>query len=200
MKMRTVGLYFVAAALVLLVAGVSAKADLITLEDQPAGPSIFALAVPQTLNYLTSSGPLTITGGTILTKTLFLPADQTNVYGTAFFGNGLLPVITLTFTSPINNFFFSLINGQIFPDTFIVSDNLGNSQTFLIPSNGNLGSALVSFPTVGNVITIFTPDPNWDYFIDDIGFNQATPTPEPGSLALLGLGAFALAAIKLSKK
>src|SRR5215470_14492539 len=83
MKLRNVALYLVAAALIFLVSGVSAKADIIDLEDQPAGPCCFASAPAETLTYSTSSGPLTITGGTILTNTSFLPADQTNVYGTA---------------------------------------------------------------------------------------------------------------------
>jgi|SRR5215470_5944978 len=200
MKIRTLAIYFAAAALICLVSSVSAKADVIDLESL-LGPSTFGAATPQTLTFATSSGTLTINGGSVLTNTTFLPADETTVYGTTnCCGN--LSTITLTFASPINNFFFDLINGQVVPETFIVSDNLGNSQVFPnVPSNGNLGVALVSFATVGNVITITTSDPNWDFFIDNIGFNQPTPgVPEPGSLALLGLGILGLAAVKLSKR
>jgi hypothetical protein len=188
-----------AVGLVGLAAARSASADTIDFEDQ-TGPSFFSEATAQTLTYTgTSSGTLTITGGTVLTDTSSLPADETSVYGTAYFGNALSNTITLTFSSDINNFFFDLINGQVYADTFTVSDNLGNTATYTIPSNADSGVALVSLPAEGNVVTITTTDPGWDFFIDNIGFNQSTPgtVPEPAALSLLctGLGGIMLMAM-----
>ena len=198
---KSFALSCLAVALVCLVSGVSAKADVIDFETL-SGPDLFSLALPQTLTFATSSGTLTITGGTILTAATNTPADTTSVYGTenAF---GYSNTITLNFTSPISNFFFDLLNGQTVTDTYTVSDNLGNSQTFTIAPNTQSGLALVSFPTVGNVITITTNDPNWDFLIDNIGFNEPTPgtgVPEPGTLSLLAIGALGLVAVKLSKR
>jgi hypothetical protein len=202
MKKSSIAVYVVAAALVCLMTGITASADVINLEDR-SGPSTFG-GPGQTLTYSTSSGTLTITGGTVLTNTTNLPADETSVYGTASFGGGLSNTITLTFTDPINNFFFNLLNGWTSTDVFTVADNMGNTQTYTIAPNTNSGVALVSLPAVGNVITITTANPNWDFFIDDIGFNQSTPgttpTPEPGSAALLGVGVLGLAALKLAKR
>lgn len=179
-----------------------ASADTITFEDQ-SGPSKLADASPQTLNYSTSSGALSITGGTVLTKASFLAADQTSIYGTADFtsslyGYTLSNTITLTFASPISGLSLDLIAGM--PGIFTVSDNQGNTTSVNLPANYSTAPALISLAATGNVITISTSNPQWDFFVDNISFNQTTATPEPGTMLLLGFGVLALSAAKLLKK
>jgi PEP-CTERM motif len=200
MKMRSLGTYvFVAVAACLLLA-VTASADIITFEDQPPGPSLFG-GPAETLTYLTTtSGTLTITGGTVLTNATNAPADETTIYGTCSCGS-YLNTITLTWTAPITNFFMDLYNGQTNTDTYTVTDNVGDTASFTIAPNLSSGVALVSLPAAGTMVTITTSDPAWDFAIDNVGFDQATPTvPEPSSFALLGVGLAALACFTLRRQ
>ncbi len=164
------------------------RADIIDFETF-SGPSTFGGAA-QTLNVPTSIGNVVITGGVILTNTTNLPADETSVYGTAYFGGtGNVNTITLNFPSNINNFFVNVYNGETYSDSFTVADNLGHSNTVTLASNTSGGTSLISFPAAGNTVTITTPDPSWDFFIDNVGFNQPTPgtAPEPASIGMFGL-------------
>jgi hypothetical protein len=47
------------------------------------------------------------------------------------------------------------------------------------------------------MVTITTSDPSWDFSIDNVGFDQATPgtVPEPASLGLMLTGALAAAGV-----
>jgi len=189
-------------ALAGLFGAVNASADIIDFESF-SGPSTFGGA-EQTLTIPgTSAGTVTITGGTILTAESNLPADETTVYGTASFGTGLSQTITLTFANPISNFFVDVYNGQVQTDTFTVADNDGHSVTEAIASNGSSGNALVSFPAVGTQVTITTNDSAWDFSIDNVGFDQATPnstSPEPASITLMLTGSLVLGGILLWRR
>jgi hypothetical protein len=199
------------------------SADIITfdtLTPPPAGfPNNFGNAGPsQTLIIPTSIGDVVVMGGVVLANTAFLPANQTASFGTESPVLGadasLANLLTIIFPQNITNFFLNLFNGVGQPEDYLVQDNLGNSITVTVPGNFQPGaSSLVAFANdtpLGNTITIvasgaFGQSGLWDFFIDNIGFNEAptgvpipptstttappppppTAVPEPGILTLL---------------
>ena len=188
------------AALALLASVGTANASIVTFEDQ-TGPSTFGNP-DQTLTY--TFGPLTatFTGGTILTQTTFLPADQTSVYGTESCCN--TNPLTITFNQPVNNFFLDILNGNTVTEDYTVADNDGHSAVFSIPPNLSSGLQFDSIPATGTVITITSAASNgfWDFFIDNVGFNQPTPrnVPEPLTLSLFAAGLAGAAAMRRRRK
>jgi hypothetical protein len=190
MTMRTqlAGLGVAAAALI----GSAARAEIITFDAEGlTGPSFASQTSAMTISVPTSIGNVVFSNGAILTNEASLPADTTSVYYSSFFLPGTAgETMTITFPAPIQNFFLDLYNGETFPDTFTVSDNTGATTTVTISSNSAGGNALISFPAVGNVVTITTTDTaGYDFSIDNIGFNQATPNvPEPAAWALMLVG------------
>ncbi len=185
----------ITASAALLMSAISAHATIITFDAQGlTGPSFASQAIAGPVTVMAGGDTVTFGNGAILTNEASLPADTTSVYYNSFFLPGSAgDAMTISFSAPINNFFFNLYNGQTSINTFIVSDNLGNSTTVNIASNGNSGVSLISFPTVGQIITISTTNTTgYDFSIDNIGFNQATPptVPEPATWAmmLVGLG------------
>ena len=147
----------------------------------------------------------TVSGGVILTNATNLPADETSIYGTAgnasnigvSLGTGFTNPLVVTFPVPISNFFLDVLNGNIIPVAYDLSDNAGNSASFNLAPNLNGGLKTVGFAAAGTVVDITAATGQttatgmtWDFFIDNIHFDEPLPTqtPEPSALAMLGLG------------
>jgi hypothetical protein len=192
-RINTIRLLFSGALFLFCLTG-TGRAEVIDFESY-SGPSLFGGA-PQTLNVLTSIGVVNITGGTVLSQEENLPADQTTVYGTEGFQGldlGYTNPITITFPHAITNFFLNVYNGNTTPVAYTVADNAGHSATVTLADNFSGGQSIISFPATGSVVTISAapiagPTP-WDFSIDNVTFDQPLPpSPEPQSMALLGLG------------
>ncbi|MFT3986256.1 VPLPA-CTERM sorting domain-containing protein [Aestuariivirga sp.] len=178
-----------------------AHATIINFDDQGlVGPDVFASATPspQHLDIVAGGVTASFDGGVILTNTAFLPANETSVYGTAYFGTELSNPLTITFSHSITNFFVDVLNGLGSDVTYQLSDNAGNSSTFTLAPNLDGGKTTIGFAATGTVVTLLALSGNqWDFFVDNIGFNEALPpdvgsVPLPAGLPLLATGIGAL--------
>jgi hypothetical protein len=175
--------------------GQRAYADLVTFENQPAGPSTFAAAgAAQTLVYPFADTTATFTGGVILTNETSQTTDNTNVYATCAAslcgGSGTLTnPLVITFTTAIQNFQIQILNALA--GNYTMADNMGDSVTFNLATTGG-SLATEGFAAAGTQVTITynTAPTAWDFAIDNVTFDQALTgnVPEPASFALVGLG------------
>ena len=187
--------------------GHPANATTINFDDQGiTGPSTFG-GPEDTRTISTVDGNVTFSGGTFLTNTANLPADQTTVYGTVSDPQYSNP-LTVTFQNPVTNFFLDVLNGNTHTVSYTVADNAGNSSTFSLPPNLSSGQTTIGFAATGTVITILAQTNGFfDFFIDNVNFNAPLPpslseVPLPASLPLFvsGLAGLGLLGRRRKKK
>jgi hypothetical protein len=166
-------------------------------DNNPAEPG------PQHLDYPNVGGAgvdVAFDGGAILDELVVdvmgtvLPANPTSIYGAAFLGESNGPfftdVLTISFSQPVNNLLFDVINALGETVTYRVEDNAGHFQEFTLPQSLLGGQKTVFFPLAGDTVTItpltFNEFRHFDFFVDNVQFNE--PVPEPATLVLMGSG------------
>jgi len=165
-------------------------------------------------------------GGAILDETIvrdpitnidvLLPANDTSIYGAGFFGEANGPFfpheLTITFSQPVSNLLFDVINALGETIRYRVEDNAGHFEEFTLPEALSGGQKKVFFPVAGESCGAGTPTActvtikpvtfgdfgHYDFFIDNIQFNE--PVPEPGTLVLLGSGLISAAVARRRRR
>jgi hypothetical protein len=215
-----------AAGAVMLTAGGPAHATVINLQSAGVtGTGSVFCGAGNAESVTVNAGGYTVvlSGGTPLGPGITnLPATASIAYGSADFANecdgqsGYTDPITIQFfkggtSTPedVNNFFINLYNGNTVNIDYTLEDNLGHGEMFNVGNNFSSGQQTFGFASAGSSFIIkgaisTTGCCSWDFFVNDIGFDQALPpgsqnggtpigsAPEPGTLALLGMGISAL--------
>lgn len=146
-------------------------------------------AFNNTLNSPLTIGIATFRGGQLL-KNETGSADITAVYATAG-GAPYLDPLTITFSQQVAGFSLTVTNNT--PDTYVVADNFGGSQSLSLNANASrifsLADTGITGVTISSATTTF-----WDFAIDTVTFSESSSAaPEPvtfvpvGSVLLVGL-------------
>ena len=69
-------------------------------------------------------------------------------------GTGFTNPLVVTFPVPISNFFLDVLNGNIIPVAYDLSDNAGNSASFDLVPNLNGGLKTIGFAAAGTMLYV----------------------------------------------
>jgi len=201
------------AVTILSATAATAGTILINFETVPViatGPSTFAAAGP--MQTITVPNVAVITGGVVLGNESNLPAQAfgtpPNVYATAGFGTGTLSTLTITLNpafGTVDEVSFPVFNGDTAIETYVVTGFNGATQVAQqtlsnLATNANQGFGIVDLMAASITSVTIAPQTldvggccnGWDFSIDSVALNESVQTavgaPEPGTLALLGLG------------
>lgn len=174
MKKISICIFFAA-----FLANVPACATVIDFEAQGGdAPAAFT----NTLNSPLTIGIATLRGGQLL-KNEANSIDLSAVYATAG-GAPYLDPLTITFSQPVAGFSLTVTNNA--PDTYVVADNLGGSQSFALNANVSRIFSLADTGITGVTISSATMT-FWDFAIDNVTFSEPSgAVPEPAMFVPAG--------------
>jgi hypothetical protein len=174
----------------------SGTESIINFNAEPAG----AIAGPVTyqgVTFAAQSGALMIqsSGGSILGTSGAALNTNSNV------GNGDL---TLTFATGISRFGanFGTCNGCTTLSATVTAYDVNNLvvEAMSFPSFANAFVGFDFASSVSKIVIDRTDSSGYFTFIDDVRFKEGGQVPEPGSLALIGMGALAVAMARRRRK
>src|SRR5215475_3409329 len=177
--------------LLLTLASSPVSATVIDFETQAANRGGNLTGIPDSPLTI---GIATFTGGELRDGLINFPADETGAYASeGLFGSGETNPLVIAFARPVHDFSVLVANGGSPNQTYTVSDNLGDSATFMLALSGSLSNSASTVSLPGDGITSVSITSGnadfWNFAIDDVTF---TAVPEPASGFLSGMGLFIL--------
>lgn len=202
MKTKIVGLLAVG----LLVGPIAARAELIDFDDLANGTSLTNQYAAQGVLFTGFENSVEIAPEVRSQQFISVPSSAPN-YLTNFFGfpstdaANRLDEIRISFLSPVSGVGFVLNTASLdTPGPTITADIYDFDGVFL-QQIGLVGSGVLNVAQLlpgANIgrISLFQPDDTWWWSMDNLQFDRV---PEPGTLALLGLGLAGLGLTRRSK-